>query len=105
MEDGEVGSSSRRVSQEFTKARNIFEQKSQLEGPNRRISFTSISTNGGVRSVRKVNIIPSVHTCTSVGPKVSMLSNLSVKWVVFIILMFIQLRVDVIKEIKGTGRQ
>ena len=77
MEDGEVGSSSRRVSLEFTNTCNISEQKSQLEGPNRRISFTIISKNGGVMSVRKVNKIPSVHTHTSVGPKVPIVSHLS----------------------------
>ena len=65
VEEEVGGSSSRRVSQEFKKLYNIFEQNGQSVSP-RRLSFSRISTNGRVGSVRKVKKIASVHT--SVGP-------------------------------------
>ena len=70
VEEEVGGSSSRRVSQEFKKLYNIFEQNSQhvsSKDPTRRISFTNIIINGKQGSVRKVKKIASVHTL--VGPK------------------------------------
>ena len=66
VEEGE-GVSSRRISQEFQNIRNIFKHNGQSNTP---LSFSNISTNGRVGSVRKVKKIASVHTNASVGPKV-----------------------------------
>ena len=69
MEEGEGGSTSSRVSQEFPNTCNICEHNGLIDNPTRRISFFNISTNGRVGSVRKVKKIASVHTQASVGPK------------------------------------
>ena len=68
----EGGSSSRRVSQEFEKTRNIFERGNQSVSPteNLSLSFSSIKTIGGVGSGRKTRKLSRVYTHASVGPKV-----------------------------------
>ena len=53
----------------FLRTRNIFEHQGHIENPARRISFSDISSNCKVGSVRKIKKIPSVHTHTYVGPK------------------------------------
>ena len=62
VEEEVGGSSSRRVSQEFKNIFNIFEQNSQPISPTGRLSFSSISTNGRVWSLRKIKRIASLHT-------------------------------------------
>ena len=66
MEEG--GSSSRRVSQEFEKTRNIFERGSPSVSPTENLSFSSIKTISGVGSVRKTRKLSRVYTHASVGP-------------------------------------
>ena len=64
------GSSSRRVSQEFEKTRNIFERGSQSVSPteNLSLSFSSIKTVGEGGSGRKIRKLSRVYAHTSVGP-------------------------------------
>ena len=64
VEEEVGGSSSRRVSQEFKKLYNIFEQNSPSISPTGRLSFSSISTNGRVGSVRKVKKSEENSKCT-----------------------------------------